>query len=116
MPRYIVLYRARAPSRSGFTSATPQEAALGLQAWVDWAHKLGSALVDPGKPLGNPMRVTPDGVQSTESDIIGMSILQATSMHDALAMTKDHHHLTWAPSCDILVLEEVPIPELQDAP
>jgi len=46
------------------------------------------------------MRVSPDGVQATQSDIIGMSILQAESMHDALALVKDHHHLTWAESCD----------------
>jgi hypothetical protein len=116
MPRYIVLYRAPIDVAQRFATATPQEAALGLQAWVDWAHKLGSALVDPGKPLGNATRVSQDGAERTQSDVVGMSILQAESMDEALALTKGHHHLTWAPTCDILVLEEMPIPELQDIP
>jgi hypothetical protein len=42
-----------------------------------------------------------------------MSILQANTMDEALEMVKDHHHLQWAEECEIDILEEVPIPELQ---
>jgi hypothetical protein len=28
-------------------------------------------------------------------------------------MVKDHHHLHWAEGCEIVVLEEMPIPELE---
>jgi hypothetical protein len=42
-----------------------------------------------------------------------MSILQATCMDEALKMVDDHHHLHWAEHCEIVVLEEQPIPELQ---
>jgi len=69
--------------------------------------------VDPGKPLGNAMKVTPQGITKTDSNIIGMSILQAGSMDEALEMVKDHHHLHWAEDCEILVLEEMGIPELE---
>ena len=113
MTRYIVLYRAPLAVAERFAQATPEEAAAGMQLWVDWAQKLGSALVDPGKPLANPRKVTRAGVSPTDSDIIGMSILQADGMDEALAMVKDHHHLGWAEGCEILVLEEMPIPELQ---
>lgn len=113
MHRFIVLYRAPVDVAQRFAEATPEEAQQGLQLWVDWAAKLGPALLDAGKPLGNAVTVQPAGVTRPETDIIGMSILQADSMDQALEMVKDHHHLSWAESCAITVLEEMPIPELQ---
>jgi hypothetical protein len=50
----------------------------------------------------------------TDSEIIGMSILQANSRDEVLEMVKDHHQLEWAKGCWILVLEEMPIPELRE--
>jgi hypothetical protein len=112
MNRYIVLYRAPLSVAERFAAATPEEAQEGLKLWVAWSEKLGDALLDPGKPLGNAIQVTPDGTSPTDSRIIGMSIVQAGSMPEALEMVKDHHHLHWAEDCDILVLEEMAIPEL----
>jgi hypothetical protein len=113
MNRYIVLYSAPLGVAERFAQATPEEAMAGMQLWVDWAQRIGTGLVDPGKPLGSAIRVTKDGASSTESNIIGMSILQAESMAGALAMVKDHHHLHWAEDCEIVVLEEMPIPEME---
>jgi hypothetical protein len=45
-----------------------------------------------------------------------MSILQAGSMDAALVMVKDHHHLQWAEGCEIVVLEELPLPEMAPPP
>jgi hypothetical protein len=115
MGRYVVLYEAPLNVAERFAQATPEEAMEGMQLWVDWAKKIGSGLVDPGKPLGNAIRVTGRGATSTESSVIGMSILQAESMDEALLMVKDHHHLHWAENCEILVFEEMPIPEM-DSP
>ena len=111
MGRYIVLYEAPLDVAERFAQATPEEAAAGVQMWVDWAQKIGPALVDPGKPLGNAVRVSAGGSRQTGSNIIGMSILQAESMDGALSMVNGHHHLHWAEDCEILVLEEMPIPE-----
>jgi hypothetical protein len=61
------------------------------------------------------LRVTTDGTASTESNIIGMSMLQAESMDEALVMVEDHHHLHWAEDCEIVVLEEMSIPELESS-
>lgn len=88
----------------------------GVKLWSDWAEKVGAALVDPGRPLGNAITVTKTGMTKTDSKIIGMSILQANSMDAAYEMVKDHHHLHWADDCEIVVLEEMPIPELEGAP
>ena len=112
MQRYIVLYCAPLAVAERFAQVTPEEAQQGMQLWVTWAEKIGSALVDPGKPLGNAMKVTKTGMTKSESKIIGMSILQANTMDEALEMVKDHHHLHWADDCEIVVLEEMPIPEM----
>ena len=96
-----------------FAQATPEEAITGMQLWVGWHKKIGPALVDAGGPLGNAMRVAPGGVAKTDSNIIGMSVLRAESMDDAFEMVMDHHHLHWAENCEILVLEELPIPEME---
>lgn len=73
-------------------------------------------LIDPGKPLGNAREVTTTGVTRSDSDVIGMSILQAESMAEALTLVEHHHHLQWAEDCQITVLEEMPIPELAAMP
>ncbi len=44
-----------------------------------------------------------------------MSILQANSMDEVREMVQDHHHLHWADDYEIVVLEELPIPELDSA-
>ena len=85
------------------------------QLWIDWAKKIGPALVDPGRPLGKAVKVTTQGMSPTDSEIIGMSILQANSRDEVLEMVKDHHHLHWAEDCDIVVLEEMPIPEMESS-
>jgi hypothetical protein len=113
MRRYIVSYHAPLAVAERFAQATPEEAANGMQLWVDWAERIGPALVDPGKPLGNAMKVTKTGIAKADSRVIGMSILQANTMDEALEMVKDHHHLRWAEDCEIVVLEEMPIPEMQ---
>jgi hypothetical protein len=113
MRRYIVLYCAPMAVAERFAQATPEEAMKGMSLWVDWAKKIGTALVDPGKPLGNAKKVTKTGITQSDSKVIGMSILQANNMDEALEMVKDHHHLHWAEDCEIVVLEEMAIPELE---
>lgn len=95
-----------------FAQATPEEAQIGLEAWVGWAKRLGPALLDPGRPLGNPREVSTAGIREVATEIIGMSILRADSIDEALAMVESHHHLRWGDGCKIRVLEELPIPEL----
>ncbi len=110
--RYIVLYKAPISVAKRFAQATEAEAMAGLKMWIDWAKKLGSVLLDPGKPLGNATRVTKDSITRIDSQVIGMSLLQAISLDAAIDMVRNHHYLSWANDCEIEVLEEMPIPEL----
>ena len=47
-----------------------------------------------------------------DTDVTGMSIIEAPSMDAALDMVENHQHLRWAEGCTITVLEEMAIPEL----
>jgi len=113
MKRYVVLYCAPATVAERFAQATPEEAQQGMKLWFAWQEKIGSGLVDMGKPLGNAMRVAKDGITKSDSNVIGMSILQGNTLDEALEMVKNHHHLHWASDCSIVVLEEMPIPEME---
>jgi hypothetical protein len=113
MTRFVVLYCAPHDVAERFAQATPEEAQAGLASWVEWAERLGPALVDPGRPLGNALRVTPSGVTKGDTTVIGMSIVQANSRDEALGMVSGHHHLRWSYDCEILLLEEMGVPELQ---
>src|SRR4051812_30420542 len=95
MTKYVVLYHAPESVAERFARATPEEAQLGVQAWIDWADRLGPALIDAGSPLANPVTLTRAGRSDEKSTVIGMSIVQADSMEAALALVEDHHHLHW---------------------
>ena len=109
---YLVVYKAPLSVRERFAQATPQEAQLGVLQWTRWQERVGGALVYPGRPIGRALRITADGAQSTESAVVGMSILQAPDIETALSMVRDHHHLGWSEECEIELLEEMAIPEL----
>lgn len=113
MARFIVLYRAPQEVAERFATAAPEEAQAGVRLWTEWFDQLGPALVDPGRPLGNARTVTRSGITAAPTEVIGMTILQADTMEDALAMVRDHHHLQWAESCTLTVLEEQAIPEVE---
>ena len=113
MRKYIVLYTAPITSAERFAQVTGEEAQQGMKLWFDWKEKLGSGLVDMGQQLGNAMTVTKSAITKSDSTIVGMSILRANSMDEALDMVKGHHHLQWADGCEIVILEEMPIPEMQ---
>jgi hypothetical protein len=113
MARFIVLYRAPQEVAERFATATPEQARAGVQLWTDRFTRLGPALVDPGRPLGNAKTVTRDGAAAGPTEVIGMTILQADTMEDVLALVQDHHHLDWSDACSITVLEEMPIPEVE---
>jgi hypothetical protein len=113
MARFIVLYRAPQEVAERFATATPEQAQAGIRLWREWFDQLGPALVDPGRPLGNARTVSLEGIAAAPTEVIGMTILQADTIDDALGMVRDHHHLQWAESCTITVLEELPIPEVE---
>jgi hypothetical protein len=97
MNKYLVLYRSSVSARDQMANATSEQAQAGMQAWLAWAEKARSAVVDLGAPL--------DG----EGDVTGFSILQADSRSNLDDLLADHPHRQ-APGADIDVLEFMALP------
>ena len=111
MKKFIVLYHAPDELLAQSSNANPEEMEKGMEAWMEWAQKCGDKLVDMGTPLGNGITLGPGGSSaSSESKIIGYSILQANSMEEAKDLLKDHPHLDWNAACEIEVHESLAVP------
>jgi hypothetical protein len=90
---------------------TPEEMEEGMKAWMAWAERCGSSLVDMGSPLGNGLTLKPGGDStSSESNIIGYSVLQADSLDEAQSLLQGHPHLDWHATCEIELHEALPAP------
>lgn len=86
MTKYLFAYHG------GSQPATPQEGEKVTKAWMDWIGGLGTAMVDPGNPTGSNKTILPGGkVSSNGADhaVTGYSIVEATSLDDAIKMAKD---------------------------
>jgi hypothetical protein len=77
-----------------------------MEAWMAWATRASSALVDMGSPLGQTANV---GGAASAGHIGGFSILQAESIDAAQKVLDGHPHLHM-PGASIEVLEFLPIP------
>jgi len=110
MNKYMVIYHAPAELMAKMADKTPAEMTAGMKPWMDWAAKAGDGLVDMGSPAGNGLKVTKDGTEPSQKDVVGYSVLQAESMEDAVALLQGHPHLEWDNTCDIEVHELMPLP------
>jgi hypothetical protein len=105
----MVLYRSSVPAQEQMASASPEQAQAGMEMWMRWAEKAGSAVVDLGSPLGGS-RLVPSGADAeTGTPIGGFSVLEADSADDVAKLLDDHPHLQ-APGAFIEVLDYLPIP------
>src|SRR5437868_2670644 len=108
MAKYIVLYRSATSPDEQMGSASPEEAQAGMQAWMDWAGKAGSSLVDLGSPLSSVATVGKGDAASQH--IGGFSILEADSKDAVTKLLDGHPHFMMPADATIEVLEFLPIP------
>jgi hypothetical protein len=90
MPKFLVLYRSPTSAQQQMANATPEQAKAGMDAWMAWAGKAGSAIVDLGSPLGPGEAI---GSGKTDDEIAGFSILEADSQPDVVKLLEGHPHL-----------------------
>ena len=91
-------------------NAAPEDMKKGMEAWMEWAQRCGTGLVDMGTPLANAQRMTRMEVVPSRSTVMGYSVLQAETMDDAKKMMQGHPHLMWGEGCEIELHESMPIP------
>lgn len=102
MTKYLLLYRAQVSAAEQMASNDPAAAQAGMDAWMAWGERAGSALVDMGSPL-QPVSGTGDG-----DPIGGYAIMQAESLEALQAVLEGHPHTTWGGTIEILEFLTMP--------
>ena len=84
MTQYVIAYLG------GGKPETPEQGAKDMEKWKTWIMDLGSAVVNPGTPMGNSKIVSKDGISDDlGSDALsGFSIVEADSQEAAIEMAK----------------------------
>ena len=107
MAKYLVLYRSKLSGGEQMEGASSEEAQAGMDAWMQWAGKVGDAMVDMGSPLE---KVATVGGSGDGAYVSGFSILEADSTDAAKALVDGHPHLMSPGDPSIEVLEFLPAP------
>jgi hypothetical protein len=108
--KFLVLYQSTVPATEQMKNATPEQAKAGMDAWMSWAGRTGSGIVDMGSPVAASAKLNGSGqVATANAQVGGYSILQAESKDALLALLKNHPHFM-APGASIEVFEFLPMP------
>ena len=86
MTKFLVTYHGASEPDS------PEAAQQMMAAFMAWAQKTGSALIDPGAPLGPAKVVSSTGVTDGAADgpCGGYSIIEADNIDAAVTLVTDH--------------------------
>ncbi len=109
MKKFVVIYHAPA-GWEATEGASPEDMKKGMDLWMAWAAKCGDGLVDFGTPLSGGQKLSKSGSSSSDSGVVGYSILQVEDMEGAKALLQGHPHLEWGAGCEIEVHESMPPP------
>jgi hypothetical protein len=63
-----------------------------MDAWMDWAKKAGSAILDLGAPLGDGRSISEVSAKDGCARIVGYSMLQAESIDAVAQLLQEHPH------------------------
>lgn len=107
MKKFVVLYLAPTSAEQQMSSATPEQAKAGMEAWMKWAASAKAAIVDMGAPLGKASSLG-EGAPEPRA-VAGYSLMQAESAEAVRALLAAHPHLL-QPGFSIEVHEALPLP------
>jgi hypothetical protein len=112
VPKYMVLYRSSVSPKEQMASTDSEAAKAGMELWMNWAGRVGTAMADMGSPVGSVATVTASGSTGDASRpfIGGFSVLEADSLDAAEKLLDDHPHFHAPGDPSIEVLEFLPIP------
>ncbi len=68
------------------------------EEWMAYFSKLGDQIVDPGAPTGAQASLG----GAPESGVTGYSLISASNLEEAIALTEDHPHLARGGSIEVL--------------
>lgn len=103
MTQYIIVYLG------GNQPATPEEGKQHFEKYKAWLSSLGDAAVSPANPLKDTKTVNPDGsVTAASTTMSGYTIIDASSMDEALGIAKACPFLEVGGSLEVSELMEMP--------
>jgi hypothetical protein len=108
MTTYLLLYRAPVSAQEQMAAADPEQAQAGMDAWMTWADKAGSAIKDLGSPT-QPVATVPDGASGGSGFVGDYSLMEAGSLDELQGLLDGHPHLMMD-GASIEVLELLPVP------
>ena len=103
----MILYLAPVSAEEQM-NVSPEEIKKGMEPWIAWTNKMGTAIADGGTPLVNGMHFTKLSVSKGETEVTGFNIIQANDMDAVKAMIKDHPHFM-VPKASIEAFEMMPM-------
>lgn len=105
MPRFIFAYHG-APNVQ-----TRENCQAHMQDWLAWRRRLGAAVVDPGYPVGPSKSVSATGVQDYDGPaaLQGVTIVEASTMEEALAMAASCPHVTSGGTLEVAEAVDMPM-------
>lgn len=89
IPKLISIYR------SGEAFETPEDGKAHMIKWRAWTATLVSSYVYPGMPFSTVKTIDRDGIPggSGAVSVTGISVIEAETMEDVLAMVRNCPHL-----------------------
>lgn len=91
MAKFLLIYRSKVSAADQMAGATPEQAQAGMDAWMSWAGRAGSALVDMGSPTQSVSTV--GGAAAGDGFIGGYSMMVADSVDAVEGLLDGHPHL-----------------------
>ncbi len=109
MTKYLLLYRAPVSAQDQMANATPEQAQAGMDAWMGWAGRVGSALTDMGSPCSYADTVGAT-YPASEGSIGGYSVVEADSLDALRGLLEGHPHLMMGEGAGIDIHELLELP------
>lgn len=106
MPQYMFIYHGGGDLDG---PPPPEEQDAVMKAWTDWMAGIGTAMVEPGNPVGKSVAVGAGGVSDTvQNPAFGYSVVEADSLEAACDMANGNPMI--AGGGHVEVAEITPIP------
>jgi len=110
MAKFLILYKGEATDMSDMS---PEQADEVMAKWAAWMGKVGPAVADIGTPLGAGSSVLDNGSAGTAGSLTGYSIIEASDMAAAKALTDGHPYLSDNDGMYAIdIYEMMPVPEM----
>jgi hypothetical protein len=82
--KYMVFYNTTAAMRAQMAEVPPDQAAAGMQEWMNWGERVGEHLVDMGSPL--------ESSGDDEIQVSGYSVIDADDDAQLAGFLQGHPH------------------------